>query len=168
QLVAPIGSGGAGTVYRGLDILLNREIAVKQLALAPAADDGPPAEAEAAEATVREARAAARIQHPGVAAIYDVVSGGDSPYIVMQLVEGRPLAELIADQGPLPPYRVADIGRQVLAALVAGHLVGVLHQDPEPGNVMITPGGQAVLTAFGLAGMTAPGYLAPERASGLP
>lgn len=175
QLVAPIGSGGAGTVYRGLDILLNREIAVKQLALAPAADDGPPAEAQAAEAeaaerTVREARAAARIQHPGVAAIYDVVSGGDSPYIVMQLVEGRPLAELIADQGPLPPYRVADIGRQVLAALVAGHLVGVPHRDLKPANVMITPDGQAVLTDFGIV-VTAggpSGYLAPERAMGMP
>jgi eukaryotic-like serine/threonine-protein kinase len=179
QLVAPIGGGGAATVYRGLDILLDLEVAVKQLTPAVAAGAGP--RAEAVERILREARAAARIHHPGVAEIYDVVSVGDSPYVVMRLVEGRPLAELIAEQGPLPPHRVAGIGRQVLAALVAGHVVGVLHQDLEPGNVLITPGGQAVLTAFGLAGTAAdpsvtrtgtvpghPGYLAPERAQGMP
>ena len=123
---------------------------MKQLTLAPTADVG--MHAEAVERTFREARAAARIHHPGVAAVYDVVSGEDSPYIVMQLIKGRPLAELIAEQGPLPPHRVAEIGRQVLAALVAGHVVGVLHRDLKPGNVMITPDGQAVLTDFGIAG----------------
>src|SRR5689334_21100484 len=179
QLVAPIGSGGTATVYRGLDTLLDLEVAVKQLTPAPAADAG--LQAEATERIVREARAAARIHHPGVAEVYDVVSGEDSPYVVMQLIKGRSLAELIAEQGPLPPHRVAGIGRQVLAALVAGHVVGVLHQDLEPGNVMITPDGQAVLTAFGLAGtagdppvtrtgtvLGGPGYLAPERADGMP
>jgi serine/threonine protein kinase len=179
QLAAPIGSGGTATVYRGRDILLDREVAVKQPMLAPTADPG--MRAEAVERTFREARAAARIHHPGVAAVYDVVSGEDSPYIVMQLVKGRPLAELIAEQGPLPAHRVADIGRQVLAALVAGHVVGVLHQDLKPGNVMITPDGQAVLTDFGIAAMAGdpsitragfvlgtPGYVAPERANGMP
>jgi eukaryotic-like serine/threonine-protein kinase len=179
QLVAPIGGGGTATVYRGLDILLDLEVAVKRLTLAPAADAG--LRAEAVERTLREARAAARIRHPGVAAVYDVVSGQDSPYIVMQLIQGRPLAELIAEHGPLPPHRVAEIGRQVLAALMAGHVVGVLHRNLEPGNVMITPGGQAVLTDFGTAGAGGdpsipqagivpgpPGYLAPERASGMP
>jgi tRNA A-37 threonylcarbamoyl transferase component Bud32 len=173
QLVAPMGSGRTATVYRGLDTLLDLEVAVKQLTLAPAADDG--LHAEAVERVFREARAAARIHHPGVAEVYDVVPGEDSPYIVMQLIEGRPLAELIAEQGPLPPHQVAGIGRQVLAALVAGHVVGVLHQDVQPGNVMITPDGQAVLTAFGTAGTAdpagtvgSPGYLAPERASGMP
>jgi serine/threonine protein kinase len=179
QLVAPIGNGGTATVYRGLDILLDLEVAVKQLTPAPAADAG--LHAEAIERIFSEARAAASIHHPGVAEVYDVVSGEDSPYIVMQLIEGRPLAELIAEHGPLPPHRVAGIGRQVLAALVAGHVVGVLHQDLEPGNVMITPDGQAVITAFGMAGTAGappvtrtgtvlgrPGYLAPERASGMP
>jgi len=179
QLVAPIGSGRTATVYRGLDILLDLEVAVKQLTPAPAAGAG--LQAEAIERIFREARAAAGIRHPGVAEVYDVVAGGDSPYIVMQLIEGRSLAELIAEQGPLPPHRVAGIGRQVLAALVAGHVVGVLHQNLEPGNVMITPDGQAVLTAFGAAGTLGgppvtrtgtvpgrPGYLAPERASGMP
>jgi serine/threonine protein kinase len=179
QLVAPIGSGGTATVYRGLDILLDLEVAVKQLTLAPAADAD--MHAEAVERTFREARAAARIHHPGVAAVYDIVSGEDSPYIVMQLIKGRPLAELIAEQGPLPPHRVAEIGRQVLAALVAGHVVGVLHRDLKPGNVMITPDGQAVLTDFGIAAMAGdpsitrtgivlgtPSYMAPERANGMP
>jgi serine/threonine protein kinase len=179
QLVAPIGSGRTATVYRGLDILLDLEVAVKQPTLAPAADAG--LHAEAIERIFREARAAARIHHPGVAEVYDVVSGEDSPYIVTQLIKGRPLAELIAEQGPLPPHRVAGIGRQVLAALVAGHVVGVLHQDLEPGNVMITPDEQAVITAFGMAGtagdrpvtrtgtvLGSPGYLAPERANGMP
>src|SRR5690242_10206163 len=179
QLVAPIGSGGTATVYRGLDILLDLEVAVKQLTPAAAADAG--LHAEAIDRIFCEARAAASIHHPGVAEVYDVVSGEDedSPYIVMQLIEGRPLAELIAEQGPLPPHRVAGIGRQVLAALVAGHVIGVLHQNLEPGNVMITPDGQAVLTAFGMAATAGdppatrtgtvlgrPGYLAPERASG--
>jgi tRNA A-37 threonylcarbamoyl transferase component Bud32 len=179
RLVAPMGGGGTATVYRGLDTLLDLEVAVKELPLAPAADAG--LRAEAIERVFREARAAARIHHPGVAEVYDVVSGEDSPYIVMQLIKGRPLAELIAEQGPLPPHEVAEIGRQVLAALVAGHVVGVLHQDLEPGNVMITPDGQAVLTAFGAAGTASdppvtptrtvlgrPGYLAPERANGMP
>ena len=179
QLVAPVGSGGTATVYRGLDILLDREVAVKKLTLAPTADAD--MHAEAVERTFREARAAARIHHPGVAAVHDVVSGEDSPYIVMQLIKGRPLAKLIAEQGPLPPHRVADIGRQLLAALAAGHVVGVLHRDLRPGNVMITPDGQAVLTDFGIAAMAAdpsitrtgfvlgtPGYVAPERANGMP
>jgi serine/threonine protein kinase len=179
RLVAPIGSGGTATVYRGLDILLDREVAVKQLTLAPTADAG--THAEAVERTFREARAAARIHHPGVAAVYDVVSGQDSPCIVMELIEGRSLAELIAEQGSLPPHHVADIGSQVLAALVAGHVVGVLHRDLKPGNVMITPGGRAVLTDFGIAALTGdrsitrtgivlgtPGYVAPERANGMP
>ena len=179
QLIAPIGSGGTATVYRGLDILLDREVAVKQPTLAPTADAD--MHAEAVKRTLREARAAARIHHPGVAAVYDVVSGEDSPYIVMQLIKGRPLAELIAEQGPLPPHRVAGVGRQVLAALVAGHVVGVLHRDLKPGNVMITPDGQAVLTDFGIAGtagdpsitrtgivLGTPSYMAPERANGMP
>ena len=179
QLVAPIGSGGTATLYRGLDILLDREVAVKRQTLNPTADAGQ--HAEAVERTFREARAAAKIHHPGVAAVYDIVSSEDSPYIVMQLIEGRSLAALLVEQGPFPPDRVADIGRQVLAALMAGHVVGVLHRDLKPGNVMITPDGQAVLTDFGIAAtagdpsiprtgivLGTPSYMAPERANGMP
>ena len=179
QLVAPIGSGANATVYRGLDMLLDREVAVKQPILAPIGDAD--RRAEAVKRLIRQARAAAKIKHPGVAAVYDVLPGKDSPYIVMELIKGRPLAELLVEQGPLPPHRVADIGRQILAALIAGHVVGVLHRDLKPGNVMITPDGQAVLTDFGIAvtagdpsgngtGIVAgtPGYTAPERADGMP
>lgn len=178
RLGAPLGSGGTATVYRGQDILLDREVAVKKLTLPPIADAD--AYADAVERTFREVRAAARIRHPGVAAVYDFVSEG-SPYIVMQLIEGYSLADEIAEQGPLPPSRVADIGRQLLAALVAGHVVGVLHRDVKPANVLITDDGQAVLTDFGIAALDGepsltrtgiiigtPGYMAPERANGLP
>jgi serine/threonine protein kinase len=177
RLIAPIGSGGAGTVYRALDILLEREVAVKKVHLISAANEAP--YAEIYQRTFREARAAARINHPGVAAVYDVVSDADRPCIVMQLIEGRPLSELLAEQGPLPPYRVADIGRQVLAALSAGHAAGVLHRDLKPGNVLITPDWRAVLTDFGIASVAGdpsitrtgvvlgtPSYVAPERAAG--
>jgi serine/threonine protein kinase len=122
---------------------------VKKVQLIFAANEAP--SAEILQRTFREARAAARINHPGVAAVYDVVSDADRPCIVMQLIEGPPLSELLAEQGPLPPYRVADIGRQVLAALTAGHAVGVLHRDLKPGNVLITPDWRAVLTDFGIA-----------------
>jgi tRNA A-37 threonylcarbamoyl transferase component Bud32 len=179
QLVAPIGSGANATVYRGLDMLLDREVAVKQPMLAPTGDAG--RRADAIKRITRQARAAAKINHPGVAAVYDVLPGEDSPYIVMEIIKGRPLAELLVEQGPLPPHRVADIGRQMLAALMAGHVVGVLHRDLKPANVMIMPDGQAVLTDFGIAvtagdpsgngtGIVAgaPGYTAPERANGMP
>jgi serine/threonine protein kinase len=177
RLIAPIGSGGAGTVYRALDTLLEREVAVKKVQLIFAANEAP--YAEIFQRTFREARAAARINHPGVAAVYDVVTDADRPCIVMQLVEGRPLSELLAEHGPLPPYRVADIGRQVLAALTAGHAVGVLHRDLKPGNVLITPDWRAVLTDFGIASVAGdpsitrtgvvlgtPSYVAPERVKG--
>jgi tRNA A-37 threonylcarbamoyl transferase component Bud32 len=174
QLVAPIGSGANATVYRGLDLLLDREVAVKQPIVAPAVDAG--MRAEAVKRIIRQARAAAKISHPGVAAIYEVVPGEDSPYIVMELIDGRSLAELLVAEGPLAPHRVAGIGRQVLAALVAGHIVGVLHRDLKPGNVMITSDEQAVLTDFGIAVTVddpsvvagTPGFTAPERASGMP
>lgn len=177
RLIAPIGSGGGGTVYRALDTLLEREVAVKKVQLIFAANEAP--SAEIFQRTFREARAAARINHPGVAAVYDVVSDADRPCIVMQLIEGPPLSELLAEQGPLPPYRVADIGRQVLAALTAGHAVGVLHRDLKPGNVLITLDWRAVLTDFGIASVAGdpaitrtgvvlgtPSYVAPERVKG--
>lgn len=177
RLVAPIGRGGAGIVWRAQDDLLDREVAVKEIVRLADVDEDE--RAESYRRTLREARAAARINHPGVAAVYDVVSEDGSPYIVMELIDGRPLSALIANEQPLPAAHVADIGRQVLAALLAGHEVGVLHRDLKPGNVLITPGGRAVLTDFGIASVVGdpsitrtgvvvgtPGYLAPERIRG--
>lgn len=158
-------------VWRGRDVLLDRAVAVKEI-VQPASD-------ETYQRTLREARAAARVKHPGVAAVYDVVSEDGRWYIVMELVEGSPLSQVIDAEGRLPPPVVADIGKQILEALKAGHAAGVLHRDLKPSNVLITPAGRAVLTDFGIASVAGdpsitrtgivlgtPGYLAPERAAG--
>ncbi len=179
RLITAIGSGGAGVVWRARDDLLDRDVAVKEIARLAGADE--PTRSESYTRTLREARAAARISHPGVAAVYDVVSEDGCPYIVMELIGGRPLSQLIPGDQPLPPAAVADIGRQVLAALMAGHAAGVLHRDLKPANVLITPDGRAVLTDFGIASVLGdpsitrtgvvvgtPGYLAPERIRGEP
>ncbi|HEX6523884.1 MAG TPA: protein kinase [Streptosporangiaceae bacterium] len=179
RLITVIGSGGAGVVWRARDDLLDRDVAVKEMARLAGADER--TRSESYTRTLREARAAARISHPGVAAVYDVVSEDDYPYIVMELIGGRPLSGLLADERPLPPSAAADIGRQVLAALLAGHAAGVLHRDLKPANVLITPDGRAVLTDFGIASVVGdpsitrtgvvvgtPGYLAPERIKGEP
>jgi eukaryotic-like serine/threonine-protein kinase len=177
--MAPVGRGGAGIVWRARDDLLDRNVAVKEIARLASLDADELADTY--ERALREARAAARISHSGVAAVYDVVTEGGCPYVVMELIGGRSLSGLIEDEGPLAPADVAEIGRQVLAALMAGHAAGVLHRDLKPGNVLITPGGRAVLTDFGIASLTGdlsmtrtgvvvgtPGYLATERIRGDP
>jgi hypothetical protein len=179
QLTAQIGCGGVSVVWRALDVLLDREVAVKEIVRSQAT--GPDTSAEVHERTLREARAAARIRHSGVAAVYDVISEAGRPYIVMELIEGRSLAQLIEEDGPLALATVADIGCRVLAALTAGHAAGVLHRDLKPANVIVTPARRVVLTDFGIASvagnpsmtqaglvMGTPNYLAPERARGEP
>jgi hypothetical protein len=179
QLTAQIGCGGVGVVWRAWDMLLDREVAVKEIMRPEAA--GPETSAEVHERTLREARAAARIRHSGAAAVYDVISEAGRPYIVMELIEGRSLAQVIEEDGPLALAKVADIGCQVLAALTAGHAAGVLHRDLKPANVIVTASGRAVLTDFGIASVSGnpsmtqagvvwgtPCYLAPERARGEP
>ena len=183
RLLTPVGSGGAGVVWRARDELLDRDVAVKEISrllggTPPVA--GEDAWAESHQRTLREARAAARISHPGVAAVYDVVASPDDGLcIVMELIGGRPLSQLVQDDGPLTPAEVTGMGRQVLDALMAGHAAGVLHRDLKPANVLITPAGRAVLTDFGIATMAGdpsitrtgivlgtPGYTAPERVRG--
>ena len=179
RLTVPIGSGGVGVVWSARDVLLDRVVAVKEIVRAPGGAAAGEDWDETYQRTLREARAAARIRHSGVAAVYDVVSEDDRPYIVMELIEGRPLAEIIEREGPLPAARIADIGRQILDALIAGHAVGVLHRDLKPANVLITSQDRAVLTDFGIASVAGdpsltqtgvvlgtPSYLAPERARG--
>jgi hypothetical protein len=175
RLTEPIGSGGVSVVWRAQDLLLDREVAVKEIVR----PEGTSAQVQ--QRTLSEARAAARIRHPGVAAVYDVIAEAGRPYIVMELIEGRSLAQVIEEDGPLALPRVADIGGQVLAALTAGHAAGVLHRDLKPANVLVTPFWRVVLTDFGIASVTGdpsttqagvvlgtPGYLAPERARGEP
>jgi serine/threonine protein kinase len=179
RLTVPIGSGGVGVVWSAQDVLLDRVVAVKEIVRAPGGAAAGGDWDETYQRTLREARAAARIRHSGVAAVYDVVSEDDRPYIVMELIEGRPLAEIIEQEGPLPAARIADIGRQILDALIAGHAAGVLHRDLKPANVLITAQDRAVLTDFGIASVAGdpsltqtgvvlgtPSYLAPERARG--
>ncbi|MGK5441512.1 serine/threonine-protein kinase [Micromonospora sp. URMC 105] len=171
-----VGSGGMGRVWLARDEMLHRDVAVKQVV--------PPhwlAEAERDELrlrTLREARTAARLNHPNVVRLYDVVHDRDSPWIVMEYVPSRSLQELITAEGPLDPGRTARIGLAVLAALRAAHAAGVLHRDVKPHNVLVADDGRVMLTDFGLATfdggdglMTGPGqvfgspqFVAPERA----
>ncbi|WP_424534615.1 protein kinase domain-containing protein [Sphaerisporangium viridialbum] len=178
RLLESIGRGGMGTVWRAHDEILGREVAVKEL-IAPPELTGPEREIFSVR-TFREARAAGRVGHPGVAAVYDVFEESGHPWIVLQLVPSNTLGAVVRDQGPLPPARVAEIGLQVLSALRAAHQAGVLHRDVKPDNVLLAhEGGRAVLTDFGIATLDddspvtrtgtligTPAFIAPERAAG--
>jgi len=174
RLRAKLGSGGMGTVWRAHDELLDREVAVKELTVS-----GPQHEEQIAR-TMREARIAARLTHPNIAAVYDVVLADERPWIIMQYVPSSSLATVIANRGTLPVATVTRIGLEVLAALRAAHAAGVLHRDVKPANILLTGEGSAILTDFGLATtldderpqatvvMGTAAYIAPERARGGP
>jgi len=177
RLLGQLGRGAMGIVWHGRDELLDRHVAVKQIILAPMATD---ADALARyQRTLREARTAARLSHPGVVTVFDVVEEHGMPWIVMELVRARPLDQVIAEDGPLPPAQAAQLGLSLLDALSTAHTAGVLHRDVKPSNVLISPEGKAVLTDFGIAtvqgdpGMTqsgmvvgTPGFSPPERVRG--
>lgn len=184
ELIAPLGAGGMGTVWRARDIALHREVALKEVRPPDPASEAanPGLSAEMRERAVREARALARLAHPGVVTIHHIVEpapGTDGhPWIVMELVKGGSLHDRLAE-GPLPVADVLRLGLDVLSALRAAHAEGVLHRDVKPANVLLRPDGAAVLTDFGIAalgGATAltstgvligsPEYIAPERARG--
>ena len=166
-----------GTVWRAHDELLGRDVAVKEVLLPPGLE---PAERDILyQRTFREARASARLNHPGVVTVHDVVREDGRPWIIMEFVRARPLQEIIDQDGPLPPRRVAEIGVQLIEALIHAHAAGILHRDVKPSNVMISDDGRAVLTDFGIAQMLgeatltltglvmgSPAYIAPERAQG--
>ena len=177
ELIAPLGRGTMGTVWRARDRALGREVAVKEIRQDPGLTEEQ--RAELRERMVREGRIAARINHPSVAAIHDVLIHDNSPWIIMELIEARSLEQVIDEEGPLPPRLVAEIGVDLLGALRAAHSQGITHRDVKPGNVLITESGRVVLTDFGIAkaegdsrltktGMVigSPGYTAPERARG--
>ncbi|MEV6149434.1 protein kinase [Nonomuraea sp. NPDC052129] len=177
ELIAPLGRGTMGTVWRARDRALGREVAVKEIRQDPGLTEEQ--RSELRERMVREGRIAARIQHPSVAAIHDVLIHDNSPWIIMELIEARSLEQVIDEEGPLPPRLVAEIGVDLLGALRAAHSQGITHRDVKPGNVLITENGRVVLTDFGIAkaegdsrltktGMVigSPGYTAPERARG--
>ncbi|KND30913.1 serine/threonine-protein kinase [Streptomyces acidiscabies] len=177
RLVDSIGSGGMGRVWRAHDELLHRAVAIKELtaALYVAEADQPVLLAR----TRAEARAAARINHSAVVTVHDVLEHDGRPWIVMELVEGRSLADAVKADGRVEPAEAARIGMWVLRALRAAHSAGVLHRDVKPGNVLLSEDGRVLLTDFGIAQIegdttiTRTGevvgsvdYLAPERVRG--
>ncbi|MDI5972745.1 protein kinase [Streptomyces sp. SL13] len=187
RLAEPIGRGGMGTVWRAEDELLGRQVAVKKLRVPPELQDD---ERERLyERTRREARSAARITHPNVVVVHDVVEDDGLPCVVMEYVRSRTLSDVLKNEGPISPKEAARIGRGMVAALRAAHRAGVLHRDVKPANVLLGtdaphgddgwPGGRVVLTDFGIASasgtstLTRTGeligsfdYLAPERITG--
>ena len=179
RLTEVLGSGGMGTVWLAVDQLLDRRVAVKEVSPPPDVTD---AESQTLrDRTLREARMAARLNHPNVVTVYDVVEDGNRPWIVMELVQARSLRDIVEQDGPLTAQRAAKVGLQVLAALRAAHRLGIVHRDVKPGNVLIDDDGRAVLADFGIArgldGATlttsevlvgSPSYIAPERAHGEP
>lgn len=177
RLRSVLGAGGMGTVWWASDEVLHRDVAVKEVR---ASIDLPAERSKQLYVRLeREAWAAARVNARGVVTVHDVVNFDDRPWIVMELVRGRSLADVISAEGALAPKEVARIGTEVLAALRAAHDAGVLHRDVKPANVLLADEGRVVLTDFGIAtveGDTAltmtgeivgsPEYLAPERALG--
>jgi hypothetical protein len=176
RLIRPIGTGGMGRVWLARDEILHREVAIKEVIPPQGLTDAEREELH--QRTLREARAAARLNHPNVVQIYDVINAEHRPWIVMEYLKARSLFQLVRTGGPLSPERTAEIGLAVLAALTAAHAAGVLHRDVKPSNVLIADDGRVVLSDFGLATMeggesavTRPGlvlgspqYIAPERA----
>ena len=175
RLLEVIGAGGMGRVWLADDELLRRRVAVKEI--------GAPAQVSTAQmldtqlTTMREARAAARLDHPGVVAVYDVVWRPDRSWIVMEYVESRSLDAVLREDGPLPHREAARIGLDLLTALRAAHGAGVLHRDVKPHNVLLATDGRVVLTDFGLARVKgtdqgsepllgSPYFVAPERLHG--
>ncbi|MFC9127232.1 serine/threonine-protein kinase [Streptomyces sp. NPDC057099] len=176
RLIAKLGHGGMGTVWRAEDETVDREVAVKE----PRVPDHLPERerANAFERMRREARAAARLDHPAVVDVHDVAVVDDQPWIVMELVRGRSLGDAL-QEGTLSAREAARIGLEVLGALEAAHAAGILHRDVKPDNVLLGRYDRVVLTDFGIAqieGETnltdtggfvgSPEYIAPERVLG--
>ncbi|MEU5863852.1 serine/threonine-protein kinase [Nonomuraea sp. NPDC047529] len=178
-LLRPLGAGGMGKVWLAKDEMLDREVAVKELTLP---EGIPPKErAHAVTRAVREAQATARLRHPGIVALHDVIVEHERPWLVMELLRGRTLAETVREFGPMPPEYAARVGADVLEALLAAHAQGLQHRDVKPGNVYLTDSGRVVLTDFGIARQEgqatlteqglmigSPGFIAPERLEGEP
>ncbi len=170
-----IAAGGMGEVWKARDTVLGREVAVKILKREYAEDPTFRARFEA------EARHAAGLHHPGIASVFDygLLQEGNTPYLVMELVDGKPLSDLIVDGQPFDPEQARLLGLQIAEALGVAHAAGVVHRDVKPGNLLVTPDGRVKITDFGIARATGsvaftqtgqivgtPQYLSPEQARG--
>lgn len=178
RLMSPVGRGGMGMVWHAHDVLLDRDVAVKELILPFGLDHA--GKQVAHRRMLREARSAARLTHPGIVTVHDVVEEDGRPWIVMELVRAWSLEQAVRQSGPLPVAQAAEIGIRVLDALRHAHAAGILHRDVKPGNVLLTAD-RVVLTDFGIAAiegdvtitqtgllMGSPAYIPPERLSGQP
>ena len=177
EVIERVGLGGMAEVYRARDDLLGREVAVKVL------NDKLSGDKSFVERFRREAQAAANLSHPNIVSLYDYGSDEGANFIVMELIDGRGLEQIIADEGPLLPERAAEMASDVARALERAHATGLVHRDIKPSNIMITSYGQTKVTDFGIARamgdgdqtMTQTGmvigtasYLSPEQAQGNP
>ncbi|GII95259.1 WD40 repeat domain-containing serine/threonine protein kinase [Sinosporangium siamense] len=176
QLIEPIGVGGMGKVWRAYDQVLERDVAVKEILFPRGLQD---TERETlTRRAMREARSAARLNHPGIVTVYDVALHDGAPAIIMELVPGRSLAQTISGGVRLPPERVAAIGVGLLEAVAEAHAAGIVHRDLKPANVLVS-GNRVVITDFGIASMAGdatltasgmligtPSFMAPEQARG--
>ena len=172
-----LGRGGMGVVWRATDQLLDRQVAVKELTFPVGVTDDE--RRILRERTMREARAAGRLDHPCVTTVYDVVEQAGKPWLVMEHVDADSLQQVLERSGPLAARTVARIGLDVLAGLEAAHAAGIVHRDVKPANVLVLRNGSACLTDFGIAVSTgdsslttegaligSPSYMAPERIHG--
>lgn len=179
HLLRPLGSGGMGTVWLARDSVLDREVAIKELRLPDGL--GERERAELIARVMREAEVTARVRHPGIVALHDVLLQDGRPWIVMELLHGHDLARQITAYGPMPYRQVADLGARLIEALSATHAAGVQHRDVKPGNVFLSADGRVLLTDFGIARpadqrsiteagllVGSPGFIAPERLAGEP
>ncbi|MGY1760103.1 serine/threonine-protein kinase [Geodermatophilus sp. SYSU D00779] len=181
RLVERIGGGGMGAVWRASDELLGRQVAVKQVLPPPTADET--VIAQQRQRALREGRIAARLSHPHAVAVYDVALEDGAPWLVMEYLPSRSLAEVLHEDGVLPVDQVAQIGAQVADALAATHAAGIVHRDVKPANVLIGRGprveGLVKITDFGISHASddvtltqtgqitgTPAFLAPEVARG--
>lgn len=177
EVIERVGLGGMAEVYRARDELLGREVAVKVL------NDKLSGDKSFVERFRREAQAAANLSHPNIVSLYDYGSDAGANFIVMELIDGRGLEQIIAQEGPLLPERAAEMASDVARALERAHATGLVHRDIKPSNIMITSYGQTKVTDFGIARaigdgdqtMTQTGmvigtasYLSPEQAQGNP
>ncbi|ROO89904.1 serine/threonine protein kinase [Actinocorallia herbida] len=179
RLLSEIGRGGMGAVWRATDTMLDRDIAVKEVTFGPGLSQREKDVLK--QRTLREAKASARLNHPNVVTVHDVVEEEGRPWIVMELVPAPSLQDILDAERTIEPHRAAEIGLQVLDALRAAHARGILHRDVKPSNILITDGSPArvVLTDFGIAQMEgdvtltqtglvmgSPAYIPPERVQG--